>query len=42
MSRYIPDPSDFRCSLRFAQFGNAGAAALSEALKSNETLTWLE
>jgi hypothetical protein len=37
----IPDPPFFCCSL-FDQIGNAGAAALSEALKSNATLTSLE
>jgi hypothetical protein len=34
-------PSSPRCSLNFNQIGEAGAAALSEALKSNATLTSL-
>jgi hypothetical protein len=32
--------SSVRCSLRTNQIGEAGAAALSEALTSNATLTW--
>jgi hypothetical protein len=36
----IPDPP--RCSLNLNQIGDAGAAALSEALKINATLTSLE
>jgi hypothetical protein len=31
-----------RCSVRYNQIREAGAAALSEALKSNTTLTTLE
>jgi hypothetical protein len=31
-----------RCSLRFNQIGPVGATALSQALKSNATLTSLE
>jgi hypothetical protein len=39
----IPDPPLIdRCSLQFKKIGAAGAAALSEALKSNATLTTLE
>jgi hypothetical protein len=37
-----PLPSSPRCSLSNNQIGEAGAAALSEALKSNATLTRLE
>jgi hypothetical protein len=35
-------PFSFRNSLRYNQIGEAGAAALSEALKSNATLRSLE
>jgi hypothetical protein len=35
-------PSYRRCSLFDFMIGDAGAAALSEALKSNATLTLLE
>jgi hypothetical protein len=34
-------PSSPCCSLQYNQIGDAGAAALSEALKSNATLTTL-
>jgi hypothetical protein len=37
-----PSPSSPLCSLSHNQIGEAGAAALSEALMSNATLTLLE
>jgi hypothetical protein len=37
-----PQPSSPRCSLSNNQIGEAGAAALSETLKINATLTSLE
>ncbi len=42
LSRYEhPKPSSPRCSLWYHQIGEAGAAALSKALKCNATLTSL-
>jgi hypothetical protein len=38
----IPGPPLLRCSLGFNQIGEAGAAALSKALKIKATLTSLE
>jgi hypothetical protein len=43
LSRHeLPWPSFTRCSLQNSRIGEAGAAALSEALKVNATLTSLK